>query len=106
MSKWSDEQTDEPLIADHRNFYKVEKWTKDGARIERMLYAGSNLDKARQVFASAIYHRPRIRLTIRQRSRVLEEWPKAAGNCDLLTHLIPTLRTKTLRKKYAILPQS
>jgi len=25
MSKWSDEQTDEPLIADHRNFYKVEK---------------------------------------------------------------------------------
>jgi hypothetical protein len=78
MSKWSDEETDDPLIADHRNFYKVEKWTKDGARVERMLYAGSNLDKARQVFASAIYHRPRIRLTIRQRSRVLEEWPKAA----------------------------
>jgi hypothetical protein len=40
MSKWSDEQTDEPLIADHRNYYKVEKWTKDGARVERMLYAG------------------------------------------------------------------
>jgi len=35
-------------------------------------------DKAREVFASAIYHRPRIRLTIRQRSHVLEEWPKAA----------------------------
>jgi hypothetical protein len=33
------------LIADHRNFYKVEKWTKDGARVERMLYAGSNLVK-------------------------------------------------------------
>lgn len=29
MSKWSDEETDEPLIAAHRNFYKVEKWTKD-----------------------------------------------------------------------------
>jgi hypothetical protein len=28
MSNWSDEETDEPLIADHRNFYKVEKWTK------------------------------------------------------------------------------
>ena len=67
----------EPLLADHRNYYKVEKWTKDGARVERMLYAGSNLDKAREVFASAIYHRPRIRLTIRQRTRVLEEWPKA-----------------------------
>jgi hypothetical protein len=42
-----------------------------------MLYAGSNLDKAREVYAAAIHHRPRIRLTIRQRSRVLEEWPKA-----------------------------
>jgi hypothetical protein len=78
MSKWSDEETNEPLLADHRNHYKVEKWTKDGSRVERMLYAGSNLDKAREVFAAAIYHRPRIRLTIRQRSRVLEEWPKAA----------------------------
>jgi hypothetical protein len=37
-----------------------------------MLYAGSNLDKAREVFAEAINHRPRIRLTIRQRSQVLE----------------------------------
>jgi hypothetical protein len=78
MSNASDEETDEPLLADHRNYYKVEKWTKDGARVERMLYAGSNLDKAREVFASAIYHRPRIRLTIRRRSHVLEEWPKVA----------------------------
>jgi hypothetical protein len=47
-------------------------------QVERMPFAGSNLDKAREVFASAICHRPRIRLTIRQRSRVLEEWPKVA----------------------------
>jgi hypothetical protein len=52
----------------------VEKWTKAG-RIERMLYAGSNLDKARQIFGAAVKHRPRIPLTIRQRTRVLEEWP-------------------------------
>jgi hypothetical protein len=65
MSNWSDEETDEPLLADHRNYYKVEKWTKDDTKVERMLYAGSNLDKAREVFASAIYHRPRIRLTLR-----------------------------------------
>jgi hypothetical protein len=78
MSNGLDEETDNPLIANDRNFYKVEKWTKDGSKVERMLYAGSNLDKAREAFASAIYHRPRIRLTIRQRSRVLEEWPKAA----------------------------
>ena len=77
MSKWSDDETDEPLIADNRNFYKVEKWTKDGSKIDHMLYAGSNLDKAREIFAAAIKHRPRIRLTIRQRSLVLEQWPKA-----------------------------
>ena len=44
----SDEETSEPLKADDRNFYKVEKWTKDGTKIERMLYAGSSLDKARR----------------------------------------------------------
>ena len=43
---WSDEETEEPLIADHRNFYKVEKWTKDGQRVVEMLFAGSSLDKA------------------------------------------------------------
>jgi hypothetical protein len=74
MSDWSDEETNEPLLADHRNYFKVEKWTKAG-RIERMLYAGSNLDKARDIFTAAVKHRPRIRLTIRQWIRVLQEWP-------------------------------
>jgi hypothetical protein len=32
---WSDEETDDPLRADDRNFYKVEKWTKDGTKIEQ-----------------------------------------------------------------------
>ena len=76
MSKWSDEETDEPLIADHRDFYKVRNEPKDGSKIERMLYAGSNLDKARE---AAIKRRPRIRLTVRQRTHVLEQWPKAAS---------------------------
>jgi hypothetical protein len=54
----------------------VEKWTKDGMKVERMLYAGNNLQKARKLFAEAIKHRPRIRLTIRQRTRVLEQRPE------------------------------
>ena len=29
---WSEEATDDPLYADGHNFYKVEKWTKDGTR--------------------------------------------------------------------------
>jgi hypothetical protein len=38
-----------------------------------MLYAGSSLDNAREIFTAAIKHRPRIRLTIRQRTRVLQQ---------------------------------
>src|SRR5215831_2924380 len=49
----SDEETND---ADHRNFYKVEKWTKDCTKVDRMLFAGSDLDKAREVFAAAIKH--------------------------------------------------
>jgi hypothetical protein len=51
------------------------KWTKDGG-VERMLFGGRNLDKAPEAFTAAITHRPRIRLTIRQRTRVLDEWPR------------------------------
>jgi hypothetical protein len=76
MSNLPDEQTDEPLIADDRNYYKLEKWTKDGSKVDRMLYAGSNLEKACELFLDAIKHRPRIRLTIRQRTRVLQSRPE------------------------------
>jgi hypothetical protein len=45
-------------------------------RVELMLYAGNNLEKARRIFQRTIKQRPRIRLTIRQRMRVLDEWPR------------------------------
>jgi hypothetical protein len=76
MSDQPDEETDEPLIANDRNYFKVEKWTKDGSKVERMLYGGNSLLRAESVFKAAIKHRPRIRLTIRQRSRVLQSWPE------------------------------
>ena len=77
MSDWSDEETDNPLRADDRNFYKLEKWTKDGAKVDRLLYAGTNLEKAHELFAEAVKHRPRILLTIRQGTRVLAlNWPE------------------------------
>ena len=78
MSNWSDEETDEPLYADDRNFYKVELWTKDEQRILRMLYPGNNLDNAHTIFASYIRIRPRARITIRQRTWVLEHWPPSS----------------------------
>ena len=49
----------------------------DGSKVDHMLNAGSNPDKAQAVFAAA-KHRPRIRPTIRQRMRVLEQWPVSA----------------------------
>jgi hypothetical protein len=76
MSNWSDEETDDPIHADRRNFYKVERWSKDGMRVVELLFAGTSLDKARRIFERTTKHRPRIRLTIRQRMRVLDEWPR------------------------------
>jgi hypothetical protein len=76
VAKSSDEETDNPLYANDQNYYKVEKWTKDGTKVDRMLYASNNLGKARDVFWAAVRHRPRIRLTIRQRARVLDQWPR------------------------------
>lgn len=77
MGQWSAEETSDPNYADKRNFYKVEKWTKDGMRLERWSTRGNSLDKAPEVYR-AIQHRPRGRLTIRQRNRVLERWPNEA----------------------------
>jgi len=72
----NDEETDNAVEADLRNFYKVEKWTQDGMKVDSLLYAGNNLDKAREIFAKAIKHRPRIRIMIRQKTRVLQRWPQ------------------------------
>jgi hypothetical protein len=70
------EKTDDPLYADKRNFYKLEKWTRDRTKVDRLLYAGNNLEKAREVFAKAVKHRPRIKLTIRQRTPGLDQHPR------------------------------
>jgi hypothetical protein len=48
---WSDEETDDPHFADRRNFYKVEKWSRDGLRVMMLL---SNLDKALRIFERTI----------------------------------------------------
>jgi hypothetical protein len=70
------EETDNPHIADLKNFYKVERWSKDGQHIERMLYAGNRIDRAREVFEQLVHHRPGGRYTIRQGIRVLHRWPE------------------------------
>jgi hypothetical protein len=71
----TDEETFDPIKADERNFYKVEKWTTGGTKVDSLLYAGNNFARAKEIFAKVVAHRPRIRLTIRQRTRVLQRWP-------------------------------
>jgi hypothetical protein len=50
---WSHEETDDPGFADRRNFYKVEKWSRDGQRIEELLFAGNSLAKAQRNLRAA-----------------------------------------------------
>ena len=47
MSDWSDEATDDPLYADRRNFYKVEKWHSgyDLAQLNAARQDGENVVK-------------------------------------------------------------
>lgn len=68
------DETTDPVVADVRNFYKVELWTPDD-HIVRLLYAGSSLSRAQRIFAEETLRSPGGRLTIRQRSRVLRKWP-------------------------------
>ena len=48
------EETNNQLLTDELTYYKVEKWTKDGMKIDRLLYAGNNLEKARELFAEEV----------------------------------------------------
>jgi hypothetical protein len=70
------EETDSPTYADDHIFYKVEKWTRDGTKVDSLLYAGNSLNKAREIFVKAIKDWPRVNLTIRQRTRVPQRWPQ------------------------------
>lgn len=70
------EETTDPVTADLRNFYKVEQWTDDDMHIERLIWAGNSIDRAREEFDRAVEHRPAGLYTIRQRALVLAKWPR------------------------------
>lgn len=67
------EETDDPVKANERNFYKVERWDDHG-HITAMAYAGNRLDKAKAIFDAECAGRPAGRYTVRQRGRVLHKW--------------------------------
>jgi hypothetical protein len=49
MADWAEEETDKDL-ADDRNFYKLEKWTKDGSKIDS-LSTPATISKRRAPFS-------------------------------------------------------
>jgi hypothetical protein len=73
---FGDQETDDAVYADTRNFYKVERWTDDDQHVDQLLYAGNRLETARAKFDAVVKHRPGGRYTIRQRIRVLAKWPE------------------------------
>jgi hypothetical protein len=50
---WALEETDNPLYAQDRGFYEVVKWMRDGMKVDRILYAGSSLGRAQEIFPAA-----------------------------------------------------
>jgi hypothetical protein len=71
------EETDDPRYADERNFYKVEEWRRSDVvgGDKRLLYASNNLERVRRFLSRELQRRPNAKLMIRQRTRVLQEWP-------------------------------
>jgi hypothetical protein len=70
------QETYDPSAADRHSCLKVELWSKDGNTVQRMLWAGNRIEKARAIFDEALKRRPRGRYTIRQGIRVLRKWPE------------------------------
>ena len=81
--------------ADRRNFYQVEKWSRDGQRVELLLCAGNNLDKARRIFERAIKRRRRSRPTILKLG-LLRENDLAVALADCRKHLAKSETAFTL----------
>jgi len=77
MADWAEEETDK-IYADDRNFYKLEKWTKDGSKIDslslRRQQSRKGAHPSREGHQASTQNN--IRLTIRQRTRVLDQYPK------------------------------
>ena len=86
MSNWSHETTDDPVYADRRNFYKVERWTKDGGlHVSELLYAGNDLEKDREIFAAEKKFRPRPALHHPPGS----SWSSMAAPAPAMQHRLP-----------------
>jgi hypothetical protein len=67
-------ETDDPHVADQRNYYKVEKWDATDHVLD-LIHASNDLTRATAIFDTEKSRRPRGRYTVRQGIRVLRRWP-------------------------------
>jgi hypothetical protein len=74
-------ETQDPDIADRRNYHKVELWDAAESHIKALIHASNDLARARAIFATEKKRRPRGRYTLRQGIRVLDRWPPHAPRC-------------------------
>jgi DNA-binding LacI/PurR family transcriptional regulator len=74
-------------------------WTKDDQRVARLPHAGNRIDEARAVFNAAVRHRPRGRYTIRQRCRVLEQWPAQPSSSAIFSIAAESALGAALRRR-------
>jgi hypothetical protein len=50
VDRANDEESKDPFHADDRNLYKPEKWTRGGTKVDWLLYAGNDLENARELY--------------------------------------------------------
>jgi hypothetical protein len=76
LSEFGYRETDDPIEADRRNYYKVEKWDAGELHVEALLHASNDLGRAQSIFAGETKRRPRGCYLLRQGIRVLQQWPR------------------------------
>ena len=54
--------------------FRVEQWDAAGAKLEQTLSASADLKLGRAAFAEAVRERPRQRIVLRHKTRVIEEY--------------------------------
>jgi hypothetical protein len=71
---WTHEETDSVDFADARNFYKVEKWTKDESKVDRPSNGRKAHAQSDHIACSETSYHPNSYLLLRLTNRLLRKW--------------------------------
>jgi hypothetical protein len=99
------EDTTDPAMINEQNNDKDDLWTAEG-HIEQMIYAGTTLDHARDLFGQIPPARRSVRQTSRQRTRVLQCWPQSVEDDHLGRRLCTHKLGRLSRRSVLLLIQT